>query len=221
MRFFNMLLAVAAIASVVVADEPKDNKDDEKDRYIYGKPGDEDYGTPRSADDVIRLERMWTLDLNMQKTRGFLQGYHRGMYKDFDYMIPEKCLAKESTMQIYYVEKIFKSFQFEEIGTVSNLAYNIYYNVDFECEIEKYLYDMACFCFDHDCSFETLYKNELSKVLQVTGVLNSIAAVLYGDDPQPKEDDHVQWFELYSQIGSNVGKLVRYTFAFNPAEIHY
>lgn len=145
-----MILAVAAIAGVVVAEEA--SADDEKDRYIYGKPGDEDYGTPRSADDVIRLERMWTMDSNMQKVRGFLQGYHRGMYKDFDYMIPEKCLAKEATLQSYYIEKHVKNFELDEMGVVSNLAYNIYYNADFECEIENYLYDMACFCFDHDCS---------------------------------------------------------------------
>ena len=214
-----MLLAVAAIASVVVAEDTT-KEDDQKDRYIYGKPGDEDYGTPRSADDVIRLERMWSLDLNMQKVRGFLQGYHRGMYKDFDYMIPEKCLNKESTMQVYYIEKIVKGFELEELPTISNLAYNVYFNVDFECEIEKYLYDMSCFCFDHDCSMETLIQNELSKVLQVTGVLNSIAAVMYGDD-QPDESDHVQMFEVYSQIGANVGKLIRYTFAFDPKEIHY
>ena len=50
---------------------------------------------------------------------------------------------------------------------------------------------MACFCFDHDCSMQTLIQNELSKVLQVTGVLNSIAAVMYGDD-QPDEDEHNQ-----------------------------
>ena len=130
MRFFNMILAVACIASVVVA-EP--SADDEKDRYIYGKPGDEDYGTPRSADDVIRLERMWTLDSTMQKVRGFLQGYHRGMYKDFDYMIPEKCLAKEATLQAYYIEKHIKGFELEEMGTVANLMYNVYFNVDFEC----------------------------------------------------------------------------------------
>lgn len=57
-------------------------------------------------------------------------------------------------------------------------------------------------------------------MLQVTGVLNSIAAVMYGDD-QPEEDEHIQQFEVYSQIGSNVGKLMRYTFAFDPKEIHY
>lgn len=151
MRFFNLILAAVAITSVV-ADEPAP-ADDEKDRYVYGKPGDEDYGEPRSADDVIRLERMWTLDLDIQKTRGFLQGYHRGMYKDFDYMIPEKCLGKEQTMQVYYIEKTVKNFDLNELGDISGLIYNIYFNVDFECLIENYLYDMSCFCFDHDCSW--------------------------------------------------------------------
>ena len=146
MKYLTALLAALAV-TYVKADE------EEKERYIYGKPSDDDYGVSRSPDDVIRLEKMWDLDLNMQKTRGFIQGYHRGMYKDFDYLIPEKCLGKDSTLQLYWLNNYSKSGDFANFGPSMGLVYNMYFNVDIECEVDKYLFDMSCFCFDHDCGW--------------------------------------------------------------------
>ena len=53
-----------------LADDPKVHNRTyaslEKERFIYGKPGDRDYGKPRSAKDIIRLEKMWTIDKTTQ-----------------------------------------------------------------------------------------------------------------------------------------------------------
>ena len=76
----------------------------EKERFIYGKPGDRDYGKPRSAADIMRLERMWAIDSGVQQFRGFIQGYHRGMYKDFDWVLPEVCINKDVVLFMYYIE---------------------------------------------------------------------------------------------------------------------
>ena len=58
----------------------------------------------------------------------------------------------------------------------------------------------------------------MSKVFQVTGALNALAAIYYDD--RPTDDQHEGWFDMYSGIGMAVGKLWRYTLAFNPKDDH-
>jgi len=77
---------------------------------------------------------------------------------------------------------------------------------------------MSCFCFDHDCRPEKLIKNEMQKVFQVTGALNALAAIYY--DAEPGADQHEAWYDMYSEVGLNVGKLARYCFDFDPKEDH-
>ena len=144
--------------SATIANSP------EKDRFIYGRPGDDDYGKPRSSEQVIELEKMWHMDLDMQKFRGFLQGFHRGLYKDYDWEIQEKCLSRNTLRQLFYIQELIANFNPIEILRIFALLYNVYYNVDFECTIENTLFDFACFCFDHDCSWQKLLQNEMSKV---------------------------------------------------------
>jgi len=50
----------------------------------------------------------------------------------------------------------------------------------------------------------------------VTGALNAMAAIYY--EPQPNKDQHMAFFDMYNEIGLSVGKLVRYTLAFDPKE---
>lgn len=136
----------------------------EKERFIYGRPGDEGYGEPKTAEELMELEQMWTLDLPMQKYRGFFQGFHRGLYKDYDYELPGACLSRQTVKQVYYIDKISSSFDFARAIDLLGLLYNVYYNVDSECTIEETLFDLSCFCFDHDCRGEKLLQNELKKV---------------------------------------------------------
>ena len=99
------------------------------------------------------------------------------------------------------------------------LITSVYVNVDQECKIEDIIYDLSCFCFDHDCTWQTLLQNEMGKVFQVTGSLNALAALFY--DPEPNNDDHKAFFDLYSSIGAEIGKITRWTLAFDPTEINY
>jgi hypothetical protein len=99
---------------------------------------------------------MWELDLEIQKARGFLQGWTRGMYKNYSYEVPEKCLDKFTTMQIYFIEDIFKNFDFMESWKIFTLTYNIYFSWDFQCDVEDHLFDLSNFCFDHNCEPEQL-----------------------------------------------------------------
>jgi hypothetical protein len=45
-----------------------------------------------------------------------------------------------------------------------------------------------------------------------------MAAIYY--DTMPEADQHTGWFDMYSEVGLNFGKLVRYTLAFDPKEVH-
>merc|ERR1711907_168672 len=119
---------------------------------------------------------------------------------------------------MYYIQDIFSAFDFARVIDLMGLIWNIYYNIDDECLIDALLYDLSCFCFDHDCRGEKLLQNELSKVFQVTGALNSLAAIYY--DEAPEEDEHSLWFEFYSEVGLNMGKIMRWTLAFDPRELH-
>ena len=59
----------------------------------------------------------------------------------------------------------------------------------------------------------------MGKVFQVTGSLNAIAAVYYDDQPGP--DQHSGYFDMYTEVGINIGKLWRYCFAFDAKVLHY
>ena len=161
---------------------------------------------------------MWVVDLEVQKWRGFAQGYHRGLYKDYDWLMPEQCMDKNFVKQVFYIEDLFTGFDFARAIDMMGLFWNVYYNSDDECLIDAMLYDLSCFCFDHDCRGEKLLQNELGKVFQVTGALNSLAAIYY--DEQPGEDEHSLWFEFYTEVGLNLGKIMRWTLAFDPRELH-
>jgi len=45
-----------------------------------------------------------------------------------------------------------------------------------------------------------------------------MAAIYY--DTMPEEDQHTGWYDMYSEVGLNIGKLIRYTLGFDPKEVH-
>ena len=56
----------------------------------------------------------------------------------------------------------------------------------------------------------------MAKVFQVTGALNALAAIYY--ETPPPDNQHSAYFDMYDEIGKNVGKLLRYTMAWDPKE---
>ena len=70
------IIATTFMAVALAEDGQSHYDNQEKERFIYGKPGDADFGVPRTADDIIRLEKMWNIDMDLQKSRGAIQGYH-------------------------------------------------------------------------------------------------------------------------------------------------
>ena len=82
MKFVKTLVVAAllSVATIVSAQQNDNGEEDngrtyesiEKERFIYGKPGGEGYGEPKTASELMELEQMWVLDLPMQKYRGFI-----------------------------------------------------------------------------------------------------------------------------------------------------
>ena len=87
---------------------------------------------------------------------------------------------------IFDISMAYSSLDFMNILATFGLLYNLYYIWDFDCELEKHLFDLSLFCFDHDCSGERLLRNEMERVFQVTGALNALAAIYY--DMAPTQD---------------------------------
>jgi hypothetical protein len=185
MKFVKTLVTAALVSLVATQSSGKDSgttyESKEKEEFIYGRPGSEGYGETKTAAEIMELEQMWVLDLNAQKYRGALQGFHRGLYHDYDWELQRNCLSRQTVKQAYYVQEISSTFDFAKVIDLLGLFYNLYYNIDAQCTVENTLYDLSWFCFDHDCGGEKLLQNELSKVFQVTGALNSLAAIYYDE----------------------------------------
>ena len=50
----------------------------------------------------------------------------------------------------------------------------------------------------------------------MTGALNALAAIYY--EPGPSDNQHSAFFDMYNEVGLNMGKLFRYTMAWDPKE---
>ena len=182
--------------------------DDEKEKWIFGD------GESKTPAQIQAEEMMWEIDLPVQKWRGAVQGWTRGFYKNYDYEVATKCFGKDTVRYIYYIQKEMDNFNFVNIVDIFGLFYEIYYMFDYDCQIEQLLWDLSVHCFTHNCEPEQLLQNEMSKVFQVTGALNALAAIYYEESPMP--DQHQAWFDMYTEVGKNIGKLARYTMDFDP-----
>ena len=110
------------------------------------------------------LEEMWEIDHSIQKKRGFVQGWYRGYYKDYDWEMPAKCFDKDSVKKMYHVKDLTKKFDYKEFMRFQGLLFQLYFMFDHDCTIDVMLHDLSNFCFDHDCSGEQLLENEMGNV---------------------------------------------------------
>ena len=59
-----------------------------------------------------------TLDLEVQKKRGLIQGWWRGFYKQYDWEHKEGCFDRVAVEQIYWIHQIASNFEFSKFGTL-------------------------------------------------------------------------------------------------------
>ena len=89
-------------------------------------------------------------------------------------------------------------------------AYAFYDMMDMECDSEELIYDVWHFCATHNCSMQEILHNDRSHIFQITGTINAVASIIYGHYTlDPNDDLHDFYFDMYQDVGGNIGKMVR------------
>ena len=66
------------------------------------------------------------------------------------------------------------------------------------------------FCEGHNCTLEAILENDKNHVFQVTGAINAAASIIYGHYTHTENEDlHDFTYDMYEDIGVNIGRLVR------------
>ena len=73
---------------------------------------------------------MWEYDQELQKTRGVIQGYALGLYNSKKYLLPAKCLNKDTLTSVFYLEKYLLNLNWEHLMQIMYLITSVYVNVD-------------------------------------------------------------------------------------------
>jgi len=82
-------------------------ENNEKEKWIYGTPGTDDYQSDLTEDEIAELEIMWEYDFALSIVRGLIQGLTRGFYKTYAYSLHPDCFGKDTVMYIYYIVENF------------------------------------------------------------------------------------------------------------------
>ena len=94
--------------------------------------------------------------------------------------------------------------------------------LDVSCELEDMIYDIMIFCEYQDCSPEKVGQNEEAQIFQITGILNTIAAITY---ERVQLEEHLEEythemkqknFDMFQELGKALGKFIRFTIGFDP-----
>jgi len=115
----------------------------EKEKWIYGTPGTDDYKPDLTDDEIAEMEIMWEYDFALAIVRGLIQGLARGFYKTYRYNLNEECFGKDAVLYIYYIVEGFQTLEFEPIMQSAGLIYNTWYMIEYECEFLDHIYDVS------------------------------------------------------------------------------
>jgi len=110
--------------------------------------------------------------------------------------------------------KIFGKEEWWRLYELPGFLYEIYLTSVLECQVEELIFDLAEFCDKNDCSIERVFENDFKAAFQLVSIANSLAAVTFAkftDDIKMESD---AYFEMWMEIGKNLGKLVRLSTSF-------
>ena len=159
------------------------------------------------------------IDYNMAAIRGTIQGMKRGFYQQYTFELKPNCFGETTEVLLYKFYEIVEYEIWERLWEVPGYLYELWLVADQECELEAGIFDLMVICDTHVCTLEKVVTNEIAAIFQITSVLNSIAAIYYVDPTTiPKEYLHDEYFDMYSTLGLNIGKLLRYSFDFDPID---
>lgn len=146
----------------------------------------------------------------------------RGFYQQYSYEVKPNCFGEESEVLMYKIYEIIAYEVWFRLYELPGIFYDLYLIVDKDCQLEENVYDLVVICDTHICTLERIIQNEVSAIFQVTGVVNSILAVYYMDvEGIPDQYLHDVYFDAWSDVGTTLGKLLRYSFRFDPKKGDY
>lgn len=98
--------------------------------------------------------------------------------------------------------EMYKVFKYEEWGKIyliPGYVYEIYLSAYVECQVEEFIYDLAEYCDENDCTIEKIFENDVAAAFKIIGIFNALAAVTYEktvirSDLEESKDVH---FELW------------------------
>ena len=130
-------------------------------------------------------------------------------------------MGPESQEMGYLLYMVFSQESWVRLYEVPGYVYEIYLSAFDECQLEETVYDLAEFCDINDCSPKKILNNEIAAIFKITGILNAFAAVVYErtyvkSELELSKDVH---FDLWQEVGKNLGRLIRYSTNFNVTEI--
>jgi hypothetical protein len=157
------------------------------------------------------------IDISMAAVRGTIQGLKRGFYQEYTYEIKPNCFGESTEVLLYKFFEIIEYEIWSRLYEIPGYVYELWLVADQECQLEESIYDLIVICDTHVCSLEKVVENEIGAVFQITSVLNSVLAIYYIKSEEiPDNLLHDEYFDMYSELGTNIGKLLRYSFDFDP-----
>ena len=147
--------------------------------------------------------------------RGFIQGLKRGFYNRKSVDLSPQCFGSESVIQEYEIANIWNHQDFNRFYEIPGKLYSLWVMLDQECQTEELIYDFWLTCRMNNCDPEKIIKNDADNIFQLTGILNS-AAVIYSTEIGPNESPYSYYYEELTEVGKDLGKLMRISFGFQP-----
>lgn len=165
-----------------------------------------------------QLEDLHSIDNVFGGTRGFITGFKQGFYKRSNIEINPQCFGQDYLVLGYNAYQIIKDMDvlWYKLYELPLKAYGFLEMIDQECDAEEFLYDMWYFCSSHNCTVDAILHNEAAHLFQITGFLNAIASIVYGHyTVAPGQETHDFYYDMYQDVGANVGRLVRVSFEYS------
>jgi len=163
------------------------------------------------------IEKLHTIDNLFGGIRGMIQGIKKGLYKENNYELNPMCFGQESMIVGYNLYSIFYDQSWLKLYEIPGMCYTLFTMFDNYCQIEEEFFDLWSFCHYHDCSPQTIFRNEASHIFVITGILNSVVAI-YFEDMSHYPNSHDVYFDIYEDIGKNIGKFIRLSLNFDITE---
>ena len=94
----------------------------EKENWIFGDG-------PKTPYEIKVQDIMWETNGDLQKVRGFLEGFTQGFYRNFTYKLELKCMDKTTVRYLYYLREDLEHFSFNyvfEIYTVTIVSIHFF-----------------------------------------------------------------------------------------------